>query len=103
MLLKVQVEGAIQQVWNYIHELQFHPFYDLLHKELIQQKFTDEYIQVMCYLKQVQGDPSEDLTVSLTTKEGQTIKLPLQDAMTAKFGDQVLVIGYSLEAGENRS
>lgn len=93
---------CIQQVWNYIHDLQYHPLYDLLHKELMNQKFTDEYIQVLCYLKQVQTEPNEDLMVSLKTKQGQTIKILLQDALTAKFGNQVLIIGQSLEYGENR-
>ena len=69
MLLKIQVEGGIKQVWNYINDLQFHPFYELIHKELLNQKFHDEYIQVMCYLKQIQSDPMEDLTISLKTKQ----------------------------------
>lgn len=87
MLLKVQVEGEVQQVWNYINELQSHPFYKLIHKELMNQRFTNEYIQVMCYLKQNHPDPMEDLTISLFTKDGQQIEIPLQDAFTAQFGD----------------
>ena len=103
MLLKVQVEGAIRQVWNYIHDLQFHPFYELIHKELRNQIFHDEYIQVMCYLKQNQPDPMEDLTISLKTKTGQIIEIPLHDALTARFGDQVLIIGHPSEVGEERT
>jgi hypothetical protein len=29
----------------------------------------------------------EDLTISLFTKDGQQIEIPLQDAFTAQFGD----------------
>lgn len=102
MLLKVQVEGGIKQVWNYIKDLQLRSDYELIHKELRNQKFTDEYIQVMCYLKQKLPHPVEDLTVSLKTQQGHIIQIPLQDALTTKVGNQVLIIGQALDAGEDR-
>lgn len=99
MLLKVQVEGGIKQVWNYIKELQLRSDYELIHKELRNQKFT----QVMCYLKQNQPNPVEDLIVSLKTQQGQIIQIPLQDALTTKVGNQVLIIGQASDMGEDRS
>jgi|GEM_PF-5010293 len=103
MLLKVQVEGGIKQVWNYLQDLQLRPDYELIHKELRNKKFTDEYIQVMCYLKQIQPDPVEDLVVSLKTQQGDMIQIPLQDALTAKIGKQVLIIGQASDQGGNRA
>lgn len=102
MLLKIQVEGEIKQVWNYIKNLQIHPFCDLLHKELIDQKFSNEYIRVMCYMKQRLTDQKEDKTVYLKTLDGQTVTILLQDAVTARFGDQVFIAGMPIESGENR-
>ena len=102
MLLKVQVEGRMKQVWNYIKDLQLHSDYELIHKELRNQKFTNEYIQVMCYLKQNQPDSMEDLLISLKTKQGETIEIPLQDALTAKIGDQVLIIGHAQDVEEEQ-
>mgnify|MGYP001257865238 CR=1 FL=1 len=103
MLLKVQVEGGIKQVWNYLQDLQLRSDYELIHKELRNKKFTDEYIQVMCYLKQIQPNPVEDLVVSLKTTQGQTIQIPLKDALMAKIGHQVLIIGQASDMGEDRS
>ena len=100
-MLKVQVEGKIKQVWHYFQDLQLHPCYDLIHTELSDQKFTHKYIQIMCYLKQV-TDQKEDKTVYLKTKDGQTVIIPLKDAVAGRFGDQVLIAGMPIELGENR-
>lgn len=95
-MLKVQVEGEMKQVCHYIQDLQSHPCYNLIHQEVLDQKFTHEYIQVMCYIR-YHPNHQEDKIVHLYLRDGQEVQIPLSNVSLTKMGNEVIVVGNSKE------
>ena len=91
-MLRIQLDGRTNLVCSYLKEIQRNKQCDIILQEIPHQDLASKYLRVNCYMNYHPDCLRNNQTVSLYTKNGQEVQIPLSNALCTKIGEKITVV-----------